>query len=50
MQNALLAIFTLITIPLWGALAGGILGLLIQNPVLWVVAIVALYFMRSSLK
>jgi hypothetical protein len=44
MKGLLLAVFTLVTIPIWGGLAGAILGLLIQNPILWIVTAVALFF------
>jgi hypothetical protein len=50
MKALLLAVFTLITIPVWGGVAGAIIGLLIQNPLLWVVTAVALFFILSNMK
>jgi hypothetical protein len=49
MKGLLLAVFTLITIPLWGGLAGAIIGLLIQNPLLWIVTAVVLFFILRSM-
>lgn len=50
MKALLLAVFTLITIPVWGGIAGAILGLLIQNPVLWVITAIALFYILSNMK